>query len=508
MNPGMPVPEGYDRRPVPMNEGLANDIGMHHTLPSAVADLVDNSIDAGAELVRVRLLLDGERPVGLQVVDDGGGMDAGAMDRAMTYAGRRDYEQGDLGHFGVGLKAASLSQADTLLVVSRAVGNPVVGRRLDRQTGSRAPELSVLSVTDAEARFAAVLPGLVYEPGTLVEWRNVRSFPAGDDENEWRRWLTTTLRSLKLHLGLVFHRLLADERFALRIETLDITGGAAGAPVDVVPRDPFGYPRSPVAGYPQDLDVHLDDGPTPVRIRAHLWPARSRDADYLLDRPSADELQGFYVYRNDRLLQVGGWSDVRTPRPQWATARLEVHLLANAERAVTINPEKSGVTFHPSLSRAVEKALGAVNGDTFVDYLRRAEALDRESRSRTAHPVTVVRPGVGLSDAVLAGYGQAVEFDDATPTIDIRWRVLPPDQVFGIDRDEHVLVLNARHRAALVGPEESGLNDAPVLKTLMHLLLNSYFEGDHLGPREKREITAWQAILLTAIQDQKDGMKP
>lgn len=508
MNPGMPVPEGYNRRPVPMNEGLANDIGMHHTLPSAVADLVDNSIDAGAELVRVRLLLEGERPVGLQVVDDGGGMDAVAIDRAMTYAGRRDYEEGDLGHFGVGLKAASLSQADTLLVVSRGVGHPVVGRRLDRQVGSRAPELSVLSNADADARFATVLPGLLYEPGTLVEWRNVRSFPAGDDENEWRRWLTTTLRSLKLHLGLVFHRLLADERFALRIETLDIRGGAAGAPVDVVPRDPFGYARPPVPGYPQDFDVRLDDGSAPVRVRAHLWPARSRDANFLLDRPSADELQGFYVYRHDRLLQVGGWSDVRTPRPQWGTARLEVHLLENAERAVTINPEKSGVTFHPSLSRAMEKALGTITGDTFTAYLQHAEGLDRQSRSRTAHPVTVVRPGVGLSDTVLTGYDEAVEYDDATPAVDIRWRLLPPDQVFRVDRDEHVLMLNARHRAALAGPDESSLNDAPVFKTLMHLLLNSYFEGDHLGPREKREIAAWQAVLLAAVQDQKDGLEP
>lgn len=507
MTPALPVPEGYNRRPVQMSEALANDIGLHHTLASAVADLVDNAIDAEATLVRVRLLLDDERPVGLQVVDDGRGMDEATIERAMTYAGRRDYAVGDLGHFGVGLKAASLSQANTLLVISRAVGSGTVGRRLDRDAAGGAPELSVLSTTDSERRFNEVLPGREWDSGTLIEWRDVRTFPAGDDVSEWRRWLSLSLGSLRRHLGLVFHRLLATERIDLRLETLDIAGGISGAPTDVTPRDPFGYPRSPVEGYPQKMAVHLPDGRTPVEVTAHLWPARSRDHNFLLDRVNADELQGFFVYRNDRLLQAGGWSDVRLPRPQWASARLEVDLLPGAERQVTINPEKSGVTFHPELCRAIETAIGVVNGDGFTTYLEHAQALDRAARSRKAQPVTVVRPGAGLAPDVVASYESVVEYDDAD-AVDIRWRGLARDKVFDVDRDEHVIVLNTLYRRAIVGRDSKALNDAPVVKTLLHLLLNRYFEGDHLGPREKREIAAWQDILLAAVRDQNDQENP
>lgn len=91
---------------------------------TAVADLVDNSIDAGAAHVVVRFLMKGARPVGLQVIGDGRGMDSeGIGDATLTYGKKRNYKQDDLGHFGIGLKAASLSQAKTMTVWSGAHGS-------------------------------------------------------------------------------------------------------------------------------------------------------------------------------------------------------------------------------------------------------------------------------------------------------------------------------------------------------------------------------------------------
>ena len=114
---------------VPPDPRIMDAIGLNYAIEAAVADLVDNSIDAGAANVLVRFIRRGPRLVSLCVVDNGRGMDETGLEQAMALGRRRDYEPGDLGHFGLGLKAASLGQARSLTVISRAPGSTPCGRR-------------------------------------------------------------------------------------------------------------------------------------------------------------------------------------------------------------------------------------------------------------------------------------------------------------------------------------------------------------------------------------------
>ena len=98
--------------------GLVKSLGANHTLESAIADLVDNSIDAGASRVSIRLLTRNDRLTQVEVLDNGKGMDAAAANAAMTIGHQREYVDGDLGHFGMGLKAASFGHSDVLTVWS------------------------------------------------------------------------------------------------------------------------------------------------------------------------------------------------------------------------------------------------------------------------------------------------------------------------------------------------------------------------------------------------------
>lgn len=186
---------------VPPDPAITSAIGRHHSLETAIADLVDNSIDAGARIVQVRFLLEGGVAVGLQVLDDGCGMDTTAVDAAMRYAHRHKRAESALGHFGVGLKAASLSQAETLLVWSRRFGAPAVGRRLRRSTLDSGPVVESFSTRDAERRLASTdgLPDS--QTGTLVEWEDVRTFLHDDDPTEQTKWLEKTVEAVLRHLG-------------------------------------------------------------------------------------------------------------------------------------------------------------------------------------------------------------------------------------------------------------------------------------------------------------------
>src|SRR3954447_5203257 len=78
-------------------------LGRNHTLEAALAELVDNSIDAGAEHVLMRFVQRSGRLEQLVVVDDGRGMSDEEIDIAMTVGGERHYDTGQIGRFGFGL---------------------------------------------------------------------------------------------------------------------------------------------------------------------------------------------------------------------------------------------------------------------------------------------------------------------------------------------------------------------------------------------------------------------
>lgn len=494
------APQPVSQRRVDPDPSITSAIGRHHSLATAVADLVDNSIDAGARHVLVRFVTRNGRSTGLEVIDDGKGMDTAAIDAAMTYARKRDYEESALGHFGIGLKAASLSQADTLVVWSRRYGAPAVGRRLRRSTIDTGPIVESFSSEDSETRLSAAQVEFDLVTGTLVEWGDVRAFLRSDDDTEQMAWLEQAIEDVLGHLGLVLHRILARGDVTVTIEVSDEFG--SGIPRVVPPLDPFGYDRSGAPGYPADLSVILPEGRTVAR--AHVWPSNSRSGPgYVLGGRSPLETQGLYVYRHDRLLQAGGWCDLTMRSPELAFARLAIDIGDAFERHLTINPEKTGVVLDSTLKDAL-LAARTPDGRGFREFLDAAEGRSRESRRRTARPVAVIEPRGGLPSTVLAAFGEATEFDLDEESVDIRWVTLPPEEFFRVDRDSRRLSLNLRYREAVVGHKSLDPTDAPLVKSLVFLLLNGHFAGTLRGAREKRLEAAWQSILVAAARAQID----
>ena len=40
------------------------------------------------------------------------------------------------------------------------------------------------------------------------------------------------------------------------------------------------------------------------------------------------------------------------------------------------------------------------------------------------------------------------------------------------------------------------------MKTMLMLVCSKYFEGSHLGSREKAELAAWEQLLTAALRDE------
>lgn len=492
------APQPVGSKIVPPDPSITSAIGRHHTLATAVADLVDNSIDFGATHVLVRFLMEGPRPVGLQVIDNASGMDSVAIDDAMTYAKKREYKGRDLGHFGIGLKAASLSQANTLIVWSKRYGSPAVGRRLRKETIDTGPVVEEFSTADAADRLADPAIDFSMDTGTIIEWQDVQTFLTSANGEEQRAWMNRTMQDLVNHLGVVLHRILARDDLTLTIDTFDVGLGSPGPPRPVRAIDPFSYRGAGQPGYPKELPVDLDDATGTAQL--HIWPYRDKGPGFVQGGRSETESQGLYIYRNDRLLQAGGWNGLATPRVDLAFARVVFDLTPEMENHVTINPEKVGTTFDDELRGALVRARAA-DGTTLASFREDAKHAAKLAKQRTASPIEAPLPGDGLPVSVKEAFAMHTEPNDAFP-IDIRWSLLPEEQVYDIDIHNHRLVLNARYRSAVVGQKSLDIDDAPLAKSLLLLLLEDHFVGTGSGAKKKREEAAWQAILLAAIEAQ------
>lgn len=495
----LPSMEPIASRTVPPDPSITSAIGRHHTLETAVADLVDNSIDAGASHVLVRFMMEGARPVGLQVIDDGNGMDTAAIDNAMTYACRRDYDGRALGHFGIGLKAASLSQANTLLVWSTKYGSPTVGRRLRRETIDSGPVVEEFATSDAATRMQATPVDFSLDTGTVVEWQDVQTFLTSASDDDQTRWVSTKTQRLLEHLGLVFHRILARGTISLQIDTFDIVNQMSGAARTALPIDPFGYLVTPRFGYPKELPVVVRQARGAARL--HVWPHRDRQIGYGQSGRSEILTQGFYVYRNDRLLQAGGWNGLANESSELCYARVEFDLDPALEEHVVINPEKAGTSFDDELRAAFVGGHDG-GGTSFTEFLRDARDEARASRQRESIPIQAPSASTGLPATVRAALSQNTVPSTQDP-VEIKWRMLSAGEVYRIDVRDQALILNALYREAIVGRRSLDIEDAPLVKSLLLLLLADHFLGTGSGARRKREDAAWQAVLLAAVDAQK-----
>ena len=378
------------RRTVPPDPSILKAIGLNHGFGSAVADLVDNSIDAQAKRVLIRFVLYQGLAKQLLIVDDGEGMDADEVDSAMQLGKPKPIVSGMMGHFGVGLKSASFSQASELTVLSRRVGTHAVGRRMLRETKSSGFDFEVLDHGQAETALNEKWTDFSTPSGTIVRWDAIRTFPASLDLTVTSSFIEDKVADLKNYLGLMFHRLLRPKQFSIEIDVFDADTGESGFSFPVEPIDPFAYVRTGVPGYPKTLIAEWKSGSIP--LACHIWPAGSDSHFFKLAGAPVDRYQGFYLYRSNRLLSAGEWGGVTQESKRRRLARVAVDIDDHLD-VFAISVEKSGVHMVADLVHAIEHAESS-DGTTFARVPRRCRrGLPRiKPPGEKAQPDSSARP--------------------------------------------------------------------------------------------------------------------
>ena len=193
------------------------DLG--YNLPTAIADLMDNSITASAKNIWLNFCWNGSGSY-VAIRDDGCGMAALELVNAMRLGSQNPLQirtAGDLGRFGLGLKTASFSQCRRLTVASRTSGSEIAVRRWDLDHVNQTDQWQLLhsAALGSEGKLVDLQD---MEHGTIVLWECLDRI-VGDakvDSEKAQDAFLEDVEDVEKHLAMVFHRFL-EKRDRLKI---------------------------------------------------------------------------------------------------------------------------------------------------------------------------------------------------------------------------------------------------------------------------------------------------
>jgi hypothetical protein len=354
---------------------------MGYDAPSAIAELVDNSIDADATEIDITIHHAG-RESWIRVADNGSGMTPRRLEEAMRYGSDRAYEEDDLGAFGLGLKTGSLSQCRCLSVASRTtVGGRWAIRRwdLDRIAEHDEWRLERIGARSAPPELTGPLRATGGTCVLLQRLDRVLGY-ARPDGGAADNALELLALELDEHLGMVFHRFLENPRgqVPLRIRI----NGRTVAPWDPFARDEPATRRLPA----QSLRLRVSSRTHVVRMKPYVLPNQAQfsspEAHAVAAGPNRwNRQQGLYIYRRDRLIQSGGWNRLRTLDEHSKLARIALDLPPDSDSEFRVNVSKMRVGLPAQIRPQLRALISGVVGEAQEVYRQRIQAVATPSSS-------------------------------------------------------------------------------------------------------------------------------
>jgi hypothetical protein len=468
-----------------------------YSFEAAVADIIDNSIDAKATNVLIRLLAKRDGRLDLAIWDDGRGMVETTLKEAMRFGADVSHEIGRLGKFGLGLKLASLSQAREFRVVT-AKGNNLSGRAWLEHGISTGFTCTIFDRSECKQLVSEVVPDRPFVPAATLVWWS-RLYRVGQHHGSPDEHAQKLMRRLETYLALAFHRFLSGSPRKVRI-TLDIFDQAsakAGIPIELDPLDPFKYNQTGREGFPATMFLG-GRYKTLIGVKAHIWPPNSAAAEYRLPG-GANSRQGFYFYRNNRLIQGGGWNGIRETEPHASLARLEVDIASDFDVDVSLDVKKVEIQLPPDLVAAIYKAKTLLG----VDFKKYLAIADETYRTRKiTHAELPLIPSQGLPSDLTRFLHNELRIKATAKHRDlkIKWKRLEKKAFFEIDREEGNLYLNLVYRRQLLHGLPSSSADIPVVKCLLFLVLEDALLSERMGSKIRERIAQVNRILIQAVK--------
>jgi len=394
--------EFIDMKGQPRRE-LERELALNYNLEQVVADLVDNSIDAGANNVWViynEEEYNNHNSFFVAVIDDGKGIPDDKISSVMDFGAPRDYDELELGKFGVGMKSSSLSQAREVTLLSKVNSGPINLRRLSSEVvmeldrWTLIPKLRDHMDTDAISIVKSELAGMDSGSAVVLEDMHKLKHRIGDNDHK-EEYLSLEYGHIRDYLGLVFERYIegtmlkrSDGREEHRQVNLFFNGKTDAHKIE--PLDPFRRDMedgSVTGTLSRVFPLTLDDGQKIHNIEMKIWITpndkdRGDKYDKRMDRAARfsgiSELQGIYVYRNERLIDFPGWKKILKHDPHMTCLRWELHFPPSLDDVFQLDPSKREI----QLPRPLFDQFTKISRTSYKWHQDDAKAQNHRARAR------------------------------------------------------------------------------------------------------------------------------
>jgi hypothetical protein len=352
-----------------------------YNMQTAIADLIDNSISAGAKNVWLSFCWDGANSH-VSIRDDGHGMTEAQLIDAMrpgSQSPMMERDSDDLGRFGLGLKTASFSQCRRLTVASRSENHQVATRRWDLDYVNQFDEWRLLrSPAEGSAEKLNMLASMIH--GTIVLWECLDRVVGEAKTNDQKAQddFFETIEVIENHLAMVFHRFL-EKRDCLKIWI---------GKHSIKPWNPFLLDAQTTQFLPVELLFFKSEV---VTVRPYVLPHHSKITSDTYNKAAGvngwNAQQGFYVYRNERLLVAGDWLGLGYHKDEhYKLARIQLDLPNSMDSEWNINVKKSRARPPASLKAELKRISRLTRHRAAEIYRHRGKVLARESADKYVFP--------------------------------------------------------------------------------------------------------------------------
>ncbi|WP_042149710.1 ATP-binding protein [Paucisalibacillus sp. EB02] len=344
------------------------DIG--YTFEVAVADVLDNSITAKANNVKIFCIP--SPSLSFALLDDGNGMTNGELVDAMRLATNdpdSSRESDDLGKFGLGLKTASFSQCTKLTVLSKK--NEVISiKQWDLKYISESNRWFLITPTIKECENNPLYKELKkQDSGTLVIWNGIDTFTKDD--------ISEKLDTLRDHLSLVFHRFLegvVPGKKALNIYVNNI---------QLKPFNPFNPKHIATQQLLQEKIRYRD---SEINIQPFILPHHSKLSQLEFEKYATKDgytkSQGFYLYRAHRLLIYGTWWGMHRMKDAHKLVRIRIDIPNNQDQAWGIDIKKSTANPVSEIKSDLKRIIQQVTVKGSRPYTGRGRKIEDRTTTR------------------------------------------------------------------------------------------------------------------------------
>lgn len=311
-----------------------------YNLETAVADIIDNSISAGAKNVYVDRIWNGSNTV-ITIKDDGCGMSSHDIIEAMRPGSQNPLETrstSDLGRFGLGMKTASFSQCRKLTVLSKKSGYHSAFWTWDLDYVAKTHKWELIRWAPDD--YVNAIEG--QNSGTMIIWTDldrIISPSTSVDDIVAKQKFSDAWARVKAHLAMTFHRFIENNEITIYWGENEIEAW-----------NPFCLTEKKTQYFPTDF---LYFGSQKAEVKGYVLPHKNnfssdesyRKAEGMYGYPAA---QGFYIYRGNRLLLAGNWLNLFRKEDHYKLVRISIDLPNTLDSEWQIDIKKSTAT--PPLS--------------------------------------------------------------------------------------------------------------------------------------------------------------